>query len=139
MALDRAFDAGTLSNLRTAVLAEAAAAGMSGDRAADVVLTVHELAANAVCHGAGAGQLAMLVRNGRLYCQVSDVGRSRADRRAAGNGLGPVQPWPVHRGHGLWLVHATADQVSVSFGSSGSQVTAVFVMKPAAFDWPIFG
>ena len=128
MPLDRAFDADTLSGLRAAVLAEAAAAGMSGDRAADVMLAVHELAANAVCHGAGAGQLAMLVRHGRLYCQVSDVGRSRADRWAAGNGLGPAQPWPIQRGHGLWLVHATADQVSVSFGSYGSQVTAVFTL-----------
>lgn len=134
MALDRAFDADTLSSLRAAVLAEAAVAGMSGDRAADVMLAVHELAANAVFHGAGAGRLAMLVRNGRLFCQVSDAGRSRADTRAAGNGSGPPQPWPIQRGHGLWVVHATADQVSVSFGSSGSQVTAVFTLPGSSHE-----
>jgi anti-sigma regulatory factor (Ser/Thr protein kinase) len=118
MALDFAFNADTLPSLREAVLAEATAAGMSGTQAADVVLAAHELAANAVRHGPGGGRIALLIRNGRLYCRVSDTG----------NGLRPAQPWPVQRGHGLWLVHATADQVSVSSGSSGSQVTAVFAL-----------
>src|ERR1700757_560502 len=74
MALDRAFDAETLPDLRKAVLAQAAAAGMAADRAVDVMLAVHELAANAVRHGAGAGRLAMRVRDGRLECEVSDAG-----------------------------------------------------------------
>ncbi len=32
-------------------------AGLSEDRASDVVLAVHELAANAIAHGAGHGRL----------------------------------------------------------------------------------
>ncbi len=52
MALDLAFDAGTLSRLRKAVFDEAAGAGMPNHRAADVVIAVHELAANVVRHGA---------------------------------------------------------------------------------------
>ena len=136
MALDRAFDAETLPDLRKEVLAQAAAAGMVADRAADVMLAVHELAANAVRHGAGAGRLAMRVRDGRLECEVSDAGPPRVDgQRVDGQGVdGPgsraaratARPWPVQRGHGLWLVQAAADQVSVARGSAGNRVTAVF-------------
>jgi anti-sigma regulatory factor (Ser/Thr protein kinase) len=36
--------------LRTEVLALAGQAGLPDDRAGDVVLAVHELAANVVCH-----------------------------------------------------------------------------------------
>jgi anti-sigma regulatory factor (Ser/Thr protein kinase) len=122
MALDRAFDAGTLRSLREAVLAEAAAAGMPSDRAADVMLAVHELAANAVRHGAGAGRLAMRVSDGRLYCQVSDVGPA-GDARAAA-----TRPWRIERGHGLWIVHTAADQFSVASGPTGFRVTAVFTL-----------
>ena len=128
MALNRAFDANTLPSLRKAVLAEAAAAGMRGDQAADVVLAVHELAANAVRHGAGAGQLEMSVRDGRLHCQVSDVGPPRVVGQWPVTGIVTAQPWPVQRGHGLWIVQATADQVTVAWGSAGSQVTAVFAL-----------
>ncbi len=131
MALDRAFDADTLSGLRKAVLAEAAAAGMPRDRAADVMLAVHELAANAVRHGSGAGRLAMRVRDGRLYCQVSDDGPASADGQAGRGEPTAARAWPVQRGHGLWIVQASADQMSVASGSVGSQVTAVFILPGA--------
>jgi anti-sigma regulatory factor (Ser/Thr protein kinase) len=141
MALDRGFDADMLPDLRKEVLAQAAAAGMVADRAADVMLAVHELAANAVRHGAGAGWLAMRVRDGRLECEVSDAGPPRVDGQGVdgqgvdgqgvdGQGfrtaMAATRPWPVQRGHGLWLVEAAADQVSVARGSAGSRVTAVF-------------
>ena len=131
MALDRAFDAETLPDLRKAVLSQAAAAGMLPDRATDVMLVVHELAANAVRHGAGAGRLAIRVRGGQLQCEVSDAGPPRVDgqgdsRQALRATPAATRPWPVQRGHGLWLVQAAADQVSVARGSAGSRVTAVF-------------
>jgi anti-sigma regulatory factor (Ser/Thr protein kinase) len=126
MALDRAFDAETLPDLRKAVLAQAAAAGMLADRATDVMLAVHELAANAVRHGAGTGRLAMRVRGGQLLCEVSDVGPPRDDGHGPRTAIAAMRPWPVQRGHGLWLVRAAADQVSVALGSAGSRVTAVF-------------
>jgi anti-sigma regulatory factor (Ser/Thr protein kinase) len=128
MALNRAFDANTLPSLRRAVLAEAAAAGLPGDQAADVMLAVHELAANAVRHGAGTGQLEMRVRDGQLHCQVSDIGRAGVDGRGPGTGMAAAPPWPVQRGHGLWLVRAAAAQVSVAMGSAGSLVTVVFAL-----------
>jgi anti-sigma regulatory factor (Ser/Thr protein kinase) len=126
--LNRVFDAGTLTGLRDAVLAEAAAAGMPGDRAADVMLAAHELAANVVRHGAGAGRLAIRIADGCLYCQVSDVGPVRGAGRAGRAGAQAAPPWPVRHGHGLWIVEMTADQVSVSSGLAGSRVTAVFTL-----------
>ena len=124
MALERIFDRAALPGLRRAVLAEAAAAGMPDDRAADVMLAVHELAANAVRHGAGTGRLAMRVLDGQLCCQVSEAGPGSATWA----GMAAARPWPVERGHGLWLVQEAADQVSVASGSAGSQVTARFAL-----------
>jgi anti-sigma regulatory factor (Ser/Thr protein kinase) len=110
---DDRFDASTLALLRERVAACAAAAGMPHDRAADVILAVHELAANVVSHGTGAGRLLIRAAAGALRCQVSDA--------APGAG-----PWPVRPGHGLWIVRAVADEVTASLGPHGSQVTALF-------------
>ena len=121
MALEESFDAGTLSDLRRAVLAEAVAAGLAGDRASDVVLALHELAANAVRYGGGAGRLRMIVTGGALHCQVSDDG--------TGRGLDTASPWPVQPGHGLWLVAGIADQVSFVPGRAGSEVTVTFALS----------
>lgn len=110
---DDRFDASTLHLLRERVAACAAAAGMPPDRATDVILAVHELAANVVSHGAGAGRLLIRAAAGALRCQVTD----------AGPGAGP---WPVRRGHGLWIVRAVADEFTASPGPHGSQVTALF-------------
>ena len=114
---DERFDASTLHLLRERVAACVSAAGMPEDRAMDVILAVHELAANAVWHGAGAGRLLMRVAVGALRCQVSD----------AGPGEGP---WPLRQGHGLWIVRAVADEVTASSGPQGSQVTAMFGWSP---------
>ena len=110
---DERFDASTLHLLRQRVAACVSAAGMPEDRAMDVILAVHELAANAVRHGAGAGRLLMRLAVGALRCQVSDDG--------PGEG-----PWPLRQGHGLWIVRAVADEVTASSGPQGSQVTAMF-------------
>jgi anti-sigma regulatory factor (Ser/Thr protein kinase) len=110
---DERFDASTLHLLRERVAACAAAAGMPDERAMDVMLAVHELAANAVRHGAGAGRLLVRVAAGVLRCQVSDAGPG-------------ASPWPLRQGHGLWIVRAVADEVTAYSGPQGSQVTAMF-------------
>jgi anti-sigma regulatory factor (Ser/Thr protein kinase) len=110
---DERFDAATLSLLRQRVAACAAEAGVPDGRAVDVTLAVHELAANAVRHGAGSGRLVMSFCAGSLSCQVSDAGPG-------------AYTWPLQEGHGLWIVHAAADNVTASSGPDGSQVTAVF-------------
>ena len=68
--LDHRFDARGLPLLRAVVLAYAVEAGMPEDRAKDVMLAAHELAANAVRHGAGAGRLQMRAGDGMLRVQV---------------------------------------------------------------------
>jgi anti-sigma regulatory factor (Ser/Thr protein kinase) len=122
MALEESFDEGTLPDLRRAVLAEAVAAGLAGDRASDVVLALHELAANVVCHGGGAGRLRMMVTGGALHCQVSDAG-------TGGRGLDTASPWPLQPGHGLWLVAGIADQVNFAPSRAGSEVTVTFALS----------
>ncbi len=146
MALDQAFDADTLLDLRKAVLAVAAAAGMPNDRATEVMLAVHELAANTVRHGGGTGRVRMHAAAGELHCQVSDAGPGGAGPGGAGpggagsGGAGPggadgyprrggaVTTWPVQPGHGLWLVQNVADRVSVAASPRGSEVTVVFAL-----------
>lgn len=131
MALDQTFDADTLADLRKAVLAVATAAGMADHRAAEVMLAVHELAANAVRHGAGAGRARLRVAGGQLHCQVSDAGPGSLDGDARRAGAGDAPSWPVRRGHGLWLVRNATDQVSITSGPGGSAVTAVFALSGA--------
>jgi serine/threonine-protein kinase RsbW len=130
MALEESFDAGTLSDLRRAVLAEVVAAGLAGDRANDVVLATHELAANAVRHGGGAGRLRMVVTGGALHCQVSDAGTGGRGQAGA-PGLDTASPWPLQPGHGLWLVVNVADQVNFVPGQDCSEVTVTFALSGA--------
>ena len=103
--LDQEFNAGALAGLRHAVLGNATACGMPEDRATDVMLAVHELAANAVRYGPGHGRLRLHITASTLHCQISDPGPSSG-----------TVPWPVEQGHGLWLVHTTADHVRVTSG-----------------------
>lgn len=117
--LDQAFDAGSLYALRSAVAAHAAAAGLGRQQVYTVTSVAHELAANAVVHGAGHGRLRLWVDGGFLCCQVTDDGR---DGTAAGNGA----EWPVEHGHGLWVAGRLADEVRISHGPVRTTVTARF-------------
>ena len=117
--LAREFDAAALAGLRGEALSYATACGLPEDRAGDVMLAVHELAANAVRHGPGHGRLRLHVTAGTLHCEVSDPGPSNRD--------GAV-PWPVEQGHGLWLVQMTADHVRVICGPRGSLITVEFTL-----------
>src|ERR1700761_3964248 len=86
--LDQEFGVSSLSALRQAVMGCAAAAGMNRDRSIDVMIAMHELAANVVRHGAGRGRLRMEVTASALRCQVSDAGQ-------ADGGELPADTWPV--------------------------------------------
>jgi two-component sensor histidine kinase len=113
--LDLAFDSGTLHALRAGVKARACEAGLPEARAEDVVLVVHELAANAVSHGAGAGRLRIWKLAGSLHCQVDD-----------GEPLGSGRPLPTRPGHGLWLVRQVADRMRILSGARGTRATVAF-------------
>src|SRR5579872_2790496 len=88
--MDLAFDSGTLNALRAGVKVHACQAGLPEERAEDVVLAVHELAANAVSHGAGAGRLRIWKLAGALHCEVED-GEPLASGAPAGT-RGPACP-----------------------------------------------
>ena len=77
--LDQAFDGDSLYALRAAVAAHAAEAGLPRQRVYDVVAAAHELAANAVRHGAGHGRLLLWADGRSLHCQVSDDGPAERD------------------------------------------------------------
>jgi anti-sigma regulatory factor (Ser/Thr protein kinase) len=127
-ALEQEFDSGTLYALRAAVAAHAAAAGLSRHRVYDVTAVAHELAANAVLHGAGHGRLQLWADDKYLYCQVSDDGRAGSADGAAG--LNGRAAWPVDHGHGLWLAGQIADDVGIGHGPEGTTATVRFLLNP---------
>jgi anti-sigma regulatory factor (Ser/Thr protein kinase) len=126
--LDQEFGVTSLSALRQAVMGCAAAAGMNRDRSIDVMIAMHELAANVVRHGAGRGRLRMEVTASALRCQVSDAGQVDSPVPGPRGETPPATTWPVEHGHGLWLVRRTADQVQVTTDSAGSVVSVIFVL-----------
>ena len=134
--LEQAFDAGSLYALRAAAAAHAGQAGLSPARVYDLVVAVHELAANAVRHGAGQGQLRIWADDGALYCQVTDGQPARDDAaRAAGDPGSPdgqaalqAAAWQIEHGHGLWLVRQVADQAWLRTGPGGSTATVTFLL-----------
>ncbi len=135
--LDQCFDASTLSALRAAAQACVAQAGMPAERAIDIVIALHELAANAVRHGAGSGRLRIWDHIGALYCRVEDDGqaatRSKGHGGAGTDGAGSAgqnlaDRWPREPGHGLWLARQVADQMTLRSDSRGTIAAITFVM-----------
>jgi len=124
--LDLAFDSGALYIVRTEVLALAGQEGLPDDRAGDVVLAVHELAANVVCHGGGKGRLRVWDLAGALHCQVDD-----GDLIASADPAALLDPFPELPGHGLWVARRVANQMQALSGPRGTRVTLIFKL-PAA-------
>jgi anti-anti-sigma factor len=127
--LDQVFDADSLYALRAAVAAHSSQAGLSEGRVADLVLAVHELAANAVLHGAGRGRVRIWNTGEALHCEVTDDGPPQA---AAGPETGPhgTAAWRIGPDHGLWLVRQVADQTSVQPGPGGTRATVTVALGP---------
>ena len=102
--------------VRAQVSGLAARAGLSPDRAADLVLAVSELAANTLSHTAEGGVLSCWQAPGELLCEITDQGWI-ADPLA-----GRQRPPEDGRGHGLWLVHQVCDLVELRTRPSGSVI-----------------
>jgi anti-anti-sigma factor len=129
--LDQVFDGDSLYALRAAVAAHGLQAGLAEGRLGDLVLAVHELAANAVRHGAGRGRLRVWNGGGVLRCQVTDDGTSQAAGPAAATAAGPDPArWNIEPGHGLWVIRQVADQTSLQGGSSGTVAEVSFTLTP---------
>ncbi len=140
--LDQAFDADSLYALRAAVAAHATQAGLAQGRAEDLVIAVHELAANAVRHGAGHGRLRVWKSGQALRCEVSDDGLPQPPAITDGtpaattDGTPAAAPWRAEPGHGLSLVRQVADQASLRSGPSGTLATISFALGASG---PPFG
>jgi anti-anti-sigma factor len=128
--LDQAFDNDSLYALREAVAAHALQAGLAEGRVGDLVLAVHELASNAIRHGAGRGRLRIWDTGGMLRCEVADDGAAQSAADDAGAGAGDAAQWHIDPGHGLWLVRRVADETSVQAGPSGTVATVSFMLPP---------
>jgi anti-sigma regulatory factor (Ser/Thr protein kinase) len=126
-ALDQSFDGDSLYAVRAAVAAHASEAGIPEGRVRDVVLAVHELAANAVRHGAGQGRVQLWSTGDELRCEVTDTGAppAGADDHPDASSRDAAQ-WPVEHGRGLWLVQKVADQASLDSGPSGTVAVLSF-------------
>jgi anti-anti-sigma factor len=131
--LDQAFDEGSLYALRAAVAAHVTQAGLAHGRAEDLVIAVHELAANAVRHGAGHGRLRIWRSDQALLCEVSDdgvpppAGDDGVPQPARSHG-DPAAQWRTEPGHGLSLVRQVADRASLTSGPDGTLATISFAL-----------
>jgi len=119
--LDQAFDRDSLYALRSAVAAHASAAGLTRQRVYDVVSAAHELAANAVRHGAGHGRLRLWADGQSLYLEVSDDGPAKRD-----DARPETAEWRREHAHGLWIVDQLADLVGEDRDPAGTTVTVTF-------------
>ena len=91
--LEQAFDRSSLQALRAAVAAHAFLSGVPHGQVEDLVLVVHEMAANAVLHGAGRGRLRAWRHGQAMHCEVTDDGAARRRRGdQPGPGPGPGGP-----------------------------------------------
>jgi anti-sigma regulatory factor (Ser/Thr protein kinase) len=113
---------------------------MTEAQVGDVELAVHELAANAICHGAGRGRMRMWHRAGTVRCRVDDAGAGagawrRADRTEptrAGDDRTITDPWARALGHGLWVAREVADHMEVLSGPHGTRAAVTFMVRRAA-------
>ncbi|MFI6904476.1 ATP-binding protein [Nonomuraea sp. NPDC050394] len=122
--LTQDFTGDSLYTLRAGAEAHATQAGLPAGRVADLVIAVHELAMNAVRHGAGHGTMTLWTRDGMLWFRVSDPGREDA--------VPPGEPWPRVHGHGLWIVRTLADEQTMSTGPGGTDTTVAMALPGAA-------
>jgi anti-anti-sigma factor len=128
--LDQVFDGDSLYALRAAVAAHGSQAGLAGGRVGDLVLVVHELAANAVRHGAGYGRLRVWHAGEVLRCEVDDDGAPQARPGSVESGSRDAAAWRIDPGHGLWLIRQVADQTSVQAKASGTVAVVSFALGP---------
>jgi anti-sigma regulatory factor (Ser/Thr protein kinase) len=106
-----------LAKVRALVLQEARAAGLSEDRANDLVLAVSEVAANTLRHTASSGTLTIWREAGEVVCEIQDDGMI-TDPLAGQRRPGP----DATGGHGLWLVYQVCDLVELRSDEAGTTI-----------------
>ncbi|MFN2611133.1 MAG: anti-sigma factor RsbA family regulatory protein [Actinomycetota bacterium] len=113
------FDASALVSLRNLVAVQASYSGLSAGRIEDLVLAIHEVAANTLRHGGGKGHVRVwtdpLPR--AFVCEIQDSGRIEDPL------VGRRKPTGGHEGgFGLWMVNQVCDLVQIRTYPEGSVV-----------------
>ena len=107
----------TLSGIRALVAEKARQAGVSEQRAGDLVLATHEVAINSIRHGGGEGTLRVWHEDDMVVCEVRD--RGRLDQPLAGRSRPELENGG---GWGLWLANQLCDLVQIRTLPDGNVV-----------------
>ncbi|NRQ37346.1 ATP-binding protein [Nonomuraea sp. NN258] len=121
--MTRRFTRGDLFEVRRSLADHVAGQGLTGTRAQDFVLAVHESMTNAIDHGGGSGQLQLWRTDRLLCCQISDKGPGMPDGRH--DGFLDGCRLPDHDsvgGRGLWIIAQLSDVAHVVSGAGGTVV-----------------
>jgi anti-sigma regulatory factor (Ser/Thr protein kinase) len=106
-----------LAAIRAVVHRYAMRAGLTENRAIDLVLAVSEVAANTVRHAKSPGCLKIWYDAHEIICQIEDEGRISdplaGRRRPSLDAMG---------GHGLWIVYQVCDRVEIDSHEAGTTV-----------------
>jgi anti-sigma regulatory factor (Ser/Thr protein kinase) len=111
------FGAGGLAAVRRLVYERATAVGLTPHQAADLVLSVNEVATNSLRHGGGRGTVWLWSDVRSFVCEVRDAGR--IGQALVGRQRGALN---ASGGRGLWLVHQLCDLVELRSGRNGTTV-----------------
>jgi anti-sigma regulatory factor (Ser/Thr protein kinase) len=111
------FDLDGLLRVREFICQWARHLGLDADRAGDLEVAVHELAANSCLHGGGKGTARIWSEDGQVVCEVSDAG-TITDPLA---GRRPAAMSPSG-GRGILLVNHLADLVRMHTGPGGTAI-----------------
>jgi anti-sigma regulatory factor (Ser/Thr protein kinase) len=104
-----------LRGVRLFVSEHAEQAGLTAERASDLVLAVSELTTNSVLHAGGGGTVRVWRDASALLCEVRDAGRLQEPL------VGRERPTLDRScGRGLWLVNQLCDLVQLRSSSAGS-------------------
>jgi anti-sigma regulatory factor (Ser/Thr protein kinase) len=106
-----------LRALRVEVGDRARSEGIGYDRAADLALAVHELAANSVLHGGGGGVLRIWREPDSLVVEIADGGTVASP--LSGRVAAAVED---SSGRGLWMVNHLCDLVQLRSSAAGTTV-----------------
>jgi anti-sigma regulatory factor (Ser/Thr protein kinase) len=107
----------TLAGIRALVAEHAREAGVSEQRAGDLVLATHEVATNSIRHGGGLGTLRVWHDGDTVICEVRD--RGRLDQPLAGRARPELDEGG---GWGLWLANQLCDLVQIRTLPDGNVV-----------------
>jgi anti-sigma regulatory factor (Ser/Thr protein kinase) len=122
-----AFDLDRLYELRAAVAAHGAQAGLDDDRLSILLVAVTELATNAIRHAGGQGRLKLWHTSKSVFCQVTDEGPGIAAPEKAGTHKASVT---ADSGRGLWIVRRFTDDLTIANNDPGTAITITMHLQP---------